>query len=83
VKIRLMTTRDVPLLTEYGISANNERWTDVDIDKLSPADRRGLVSARGRLVNIHPDDEQKFADLEASLKYEDESKSEPPAPKKK
>ena len=74
MKLRLMTVPSVPLFTEHGISANNERWTEVDVDKLTPADRRAVVSAHKRLLLVHEADEQKFADLAESLKFEDEPK---------
>lgn len=65
-----MTAAGVPLFTEHGISVNSERWTEIDFDKLTPADRRGIVAARGRIVHVHEADEKAFADLEASLKFE-------------
>jgi hypothetical protein len=70
MKARLMTRREIPLFTEHGVSLNNERWTPVDFEKLTPEDRRGIVAARGRIVLVHEADEQVFANLADSIAFE-------------
>lgn len=68
-KIRLSTARANTLFNEHGVQLT-ERWSNVDFDKLSLADRAGIVRGRNHYLQVHPDDDEKFSALAAQVAQE-------------
>jgi hypothetical protein len=70
VKLRLATL-NAPLFTSGGLNLN-ERWSEVETNDLTAEQRDTIEKFTGRVVQIHPDDIEKFT-AETGLEFEDGS----------
>ena len=59
MKIRVSTVAGTPRFVHGGMNINSQ-WQELDLDTLSPEARDGLELYLGRIVQVHPDDREKF-----------------------
>lgn len=65
--MRFLTLSDsIPNFNEYGLGVSRS-WRDIDVAKLEPAARDMLELQVGRLVQVHPEDEEAFVATSSPL----------------
>lgn len=72
--MRVVTLGSVPLFRHDGLVVT-DRWTEVNVAKLSKPARAALMQFTGQLVRIHPDDHGALADAGLEL-YVDQAGAE-------
>ena len=59
MKIRVSTVAGTPRFVHGGMTITSQ-WQEIDLDTLTPEARDGLELYLGRIVQVHPDDRDKF-----------------------